>query len=96
MKEKEARSLFDDSSVRAFLGANRAKGGLGSVGEVLNSFLEAEWRRGEQENQSVSKGAKKGAGGCADSAAAFFANTYVLNMMGQEKEEESKRMKEEI
>ena len=33
---------------------------------------------GEQENQSVSKGAKKGAGGCADSAAAFLANTYVL------------------
>ena len=60
----------------------------------MNSFLEKEGveeerralerRReglqveGEQENQSVSKGAKKGAGGCADSAAAFLANTYVL------------------
>ena len=64
----------------------------------MNSFLEKEGveeerralerRReglqveGEQENQSVSKGAKKGAGGCADSAAPFFANTKVLNMMG--------------
>ena len=64
----------------------------------MNSFLEKEGLKrrrralerrreglqveGEQENQSVSKGAKKGAGGCADSAAAFFANTWVLNMMG--------------
>ena len=60
----------------------------------MNSFLEKEGLKrrrralerrreglqveGEQENQSVSKGAKKGAGGCADSAAAFLANTYVL------------------
>ena len=50
---------------------------------------------GEQENQSVSKGAKKGAGGCADSAAAFLANTYVLaehdgEEAGEKKEEEKK------
>ena len=50
---------------------------------------------GEQENQSVSKGAKKGAGGCADSAAAFLANTYVLaehdgGEAGEKKEEEKK------
>ena len=28
------------------------------------------------------QGRKKGTGGCADSAAPFFANTKVLNMMG--------------
>ena len=76
----------------------------------MNSFLEKEGveeeeglerRReglqveGEQENQSVSKGAKKGAGGCADSAAAFLANTYVLaehdgEEAGEKKEEEKK------
>ena len=62
MKEKEARSLFDDSSVRAFLGANRAKGGLGSVGEVLNSFLEAEWRRGGARKSKREQGGKKRGG----------------------------------
>ena len=51
---------------------------------------------GEQENQSVSKGAKKGAGGCADSAAAFLANTYVLaehdGEEAVEKKEEEKKV----
>ena len=77
----------------------------------MNSFLEKEGLKrrrralerrreglqveGEQENQSVSKGAKKGAGGCADSAAAFLANTYVLaehdgEEAGAKKEEEKK------
>ena len=46
---------------------------------------------GEQENQSVSKGAKKGAGGCADSAAAFLANTYVLAEHDGRKQEKKRR-----
>ena len=51
---------------------------------------------GEQENQSVSKGAKKGAGGCADSAAAFLANTYVLAEHDGGKQEKKEEEEEKV